>query len=181
MRGRFLSSIDSDAYRLTGVLADATHSHLPAGVLTQVSVKRSASASRRSSTARPALWQMAAPDSTAASVASELLSGLAEVTTLGSVLGALFYTGVFGIDEPARRAFVHRVLRVSIGVVLAVLAVLAGVLTSLVAPVAVAVAVAVAAGAAGQTVRPRLEHLADRWVLGARLAAGSDRPRKAIR
>ena len=58
----------------------------------------------------------------------------------------------------------------SIGVVLAVLAVLAGVMTSLVAPVAVAVAVAVAAGAAGQTVRPRLEHLADRWVLGARLA-----------
>jgi signal transduction histidine kinase len=117
-----------------------------------------------------ALWQLADADSTAASAASELLSGLAEVTTLGSVLGALFYTGVFGIDEPARRAFVHRVLRVSIGVVLAVLAVLAGVMTSLVAPVAVAVAVAVAAGAAGQTVRPRLEHLADRWVLGARLA-----------
>jgi signal transduction histidine kinase len=44
------------------------------------------------------------------------------------------------------------------------------VITSLAAPVAVAVAVAVAAGAAGQTVRPRLEHLADRWVLGARLA-----------
>jgi signal transduction histidine kinase len=86
------------------------------------------------------------------------------------VLGALFYTGVFGIDEPARRGLVHRVLRVSIGVVLAVLAVLAGVMTSLIAPVAVAVAVAVAAGAAGQTVRPRLEHLADRWVLGARLA-----------
>ncbi|HMI22907.1 MAG TPA: hypothetical protein VK594_00335, partial [Streptosporangiaceae bacterium] len=117
-----------------------------------------------------ALWQLADPDSTAASAASELLSGLAEVTTLGSVLGALFYTGVFGIDEPARRGLVHRVLRVSIGVVLALLAVLAGVITSLAAPVAVAVAVAVAAGAAGQTVRPRLEHLADRWVLGARLA-----------
>ena len=117
-----------------------------------------------------ALWQLADPDSTAASAASELLSGLAEVTTLGSVFGALFYTGVFGIDEPARRGLVHRVLRVSIGVVLALLAVLAGVITSLAAPVAVAVAVAVAAGAAGQTVRPRLEHLADRWVLGARLA-----------
>ena len=117
-----------------------------------------------------ALWQLADPDSTAASVAAELLSGLAEVITLGSVLGALFYTGVFGIDEPVRRAFVHRVLRVSIGVVLALLAVLAGVLTSLVAPPAAAVAVAVAAGAAGQAVRPRLEHLTDRWVLGARLA-----------
>ncbi len=116
------------------------------------------------------LWQLADPDSTAASVASGLLSGLAEVITLGSVLGALFYTGVFGIDEPARRGLVHRVLRVSIGVVLALLAVLVGALTSLAAPAAVAVAVAVAAGAAGQTVRPRLEHLADRWVLGARLA-----------
>jgi signal transduction histidine kinase len=117
-----------------------------------------------------ALWQLADPDSTAASVTSELLSGLAEVTTLGSVLGALFYTGVFGIDEPVRRAFVHRVLRVSIGVMLALLAVLVGVLTSLAAPVAVAVAVAVAAGAAGQAVRPRLEQATDRWVLGARLA-----------
>ena len=117
-----------------------------------------------------ALWQLADPDSTAAGVAAELLSGLAEVTTLGSVLGALFYTGVFGIDEPVRRAFVHRVLRVSIGVMLALLAVLAGVLTSLVAPSAAAVAVAVAAGAAGQAVRRRLEHAADRWVLGARLA-----------
>jgi signal transduction histidine kinase len=117
-----------------------------------------------------ALWQLADPDSTAASVAAELLSGLAEVTTLGSVLGALIHTGVFGIDEPARRAFVHRVLRVSIGVMLALLAVLAGVLASLAAPVAVAVAVAVAVGAAGQAVRPRLEHLTDRWVLGARLA-----------
>ena len=64
----------------------------------------------------------------------------------------------------------HRVLRASIAVVLAVLAVLAGLLASRVAPTAVAVAVAVAAGAAGQAVRPRLEHAADRWMLGARLA-----------
>jgi hypothetical protein len=126
-----------------------------------------------------ALWQLADPDSTAASAASELLSGLAEVTTLGSVLGALFYTGVFGIDEPARRAFVHRVLRVSIGVVLAILAVLAGVMTSLIAPVGVAVAVAVAAGAAGQTVRPRLEHLAASRA--ARRAAGGLRHPQPLR
>ena len=64
----------------------------------------------------------------------------------------------------------HRVLRVTIAVVLALLAILIGVLTSLAAPAAVAVAVAVAAGAAGQAVRRRLEHAADRWVLGARLA-----------
>ena len=50
-----------------------------------------------------AFWQLADPDSTAASVTSELLSGLAEVTTLGSVLGALSYTGVFGIDERGAR------------------------------------------------------------------------------
>jgi succinate dehydrogenase hydrophobic anchor subunit len=36
------------------------------------------------------------------------------------------WAGVFGIDEPARRGLVHRVLRVSTGVVLALLAVLVG-------------------------------------------------------
>jgi signal transduction histidine kinase len=116
------------------------------------------------------LFQLADPDNAAAAAASAVLSILGLTATLGSLLVALFYTGVFGIDQPARRAFVHRVLRVSIAVVLAVLAVLAGVLASRIAPTAVAVAVAVAAGAAGQAVRPRLEHAADRWVLGARLA-----------
>jgi len=116
------------------------------------------------------LWQLADPDDATAAAASNVLSYLGLATTLGSLLVALFYTGVFGIDEPARRVFVHRVLRATIAVVLAVLAVLAGLLTSQVAPTAVAVAVAVAAGAAGQAVRRRLEHAADRWVLGARLA-----------
>jgi signal transduction histidine kinase len=116
------------------------------------------------------LFQLADPDNAAAAAASEVLSILGLTTTLGSLLMALFYTGVFGIDQPDRRAFVHRVLRVSIAVILAVLAILAGVLVSQVAPTAVTVAVAVAAGAAGQAVRRRLEHAADRWVLGARLA-----------
>jgi signal transduction histidine kinase len=116
------------------------------------------------------LWQLADPDDATAAAASNVLSYLGLATTLGSLLVALFYTGVFGIDEPARRVFVHRVLRATIAVVLAVLAILAGLLTSQVAPTAVAVAVAVAAGAAGQAVRRRLEHAADRWVLGARLA-----------
>ena len=116
------------------------------------------------------LWQLADPDNATAAVASEVLSPLALATTVGWMLVALFYTGVFGIDEPARRAFVHRVLRITIAVVLALLAILIGVLTSLAAPAAVAVAVAVAAGAAGQIVRRRLEHATDRWVLGARLA-----------
>jgi hypothetical protein len=116
------------------------------------------------------LYQVADPDNAAATAASEMLSILGLAATHGSLLAAMFYTGVFGIDEPARRAFVHRVLRVSIAVVLAVLAVLAGVLTSMAAPAAVAVAVTVAVAAAGQAVRRRLEHAADRWVLGARLA-----------
>ena len=116
------------------------------------------------------LYQVADPDNAAAAAASGALSYLGLAATLGSLLAAMFYTGVFGIDEPARRAFVHRVLRVSIAVVLAVLAVLAGVLVSMAAPAAVAVAVAVAVAAAGQAVRRRLEHAADRWVLGARLA-----------
>ena len=116
------------------------------------------------------LWQLADPDNAAATVASEVLSPVALATTVGSMLVALFYTGAFGIDEPARRAFVNRVLRISITVVVAALAILIGVLTSLVAPAAVAVAAGVAAGAAGQAVRRRLEHAADRWVLGARLA-----------
>jgi hypothetical protein len=116
------------------------------------------------------LWQLADPDNAAAAAASAVLSYLGLASTLGSLLVALFYTGVFGIDQPARRAFVHRILRVSIAVVLAVLAILAGVLTSRIAPTAVAVPVAVGAGAAGQAVRRRLEYAADRWVLGARLA-----------
>ncbi len=116
------------------------------------------------------LWQLADPDNAAATVASEVLSPVALATTVGSMLVALFYTGAFGIDEPARRAFVNRVLRVSITVVVAALAILIGVLTSLAAPAPVAVAAGVAAAAAGQAVRRRLEHAADRWVLGARLA-----------
>ncbi len=116
------------------------------------------------------LWQLASPDDATAASVSNTLNFLVTVTVLGSLLAALSYTGVFGIDEPARRASVHRVLRVSIGVAIAVLAVLAGLLTSLAAPAGVAVAVAVAAGAAGQAGRRRLENAADRWVLGARLA-----------
>jgi signal transduction histidine kinase len=116
------------------------------------------------------LWRLADPDSVAATVAAEVLAVPALITTLGSLLLALFYTGVFGIDEPARRAFVHQVLRVAIGLALAVVAVMAGIAASLIFPVEVAVVAAVATAVAGQTVRRRLEHVADRWVLGARLA-----------
>jgi signal transduction histidine kinase len=77
---------------------------------------------------------------------------------------------VFGIDEPSRRTFVHRVLRVTIALALAAVAVIAGLLAGLVLPVGVAVVAAVATAAGGQAARRRLERVADRWVLGARLA-----------
>ena len=70
------------------------------------------------------LWQLADPDNAAAAVVSDVLSPLGLATTVGWMLVALFYTGVFGIDEPARRAFVHRLLRTTIAVVLALLAIL---------------------------------------------------------
>jgi signal transduction histidine kinase len=72
--------------------------------------------------------------------------------------------------ETVRRALVHRVLRILIGMAVALAAVAAGLLTSLAAPAAVAVVVGSAIAAASQGIRGRLEHAADRWVLGSRLA-----------
>ena len=57
---------------------------------------------------------------------------------------------MFGIDEPGRRALVHRIVRVSIAAVIGLGAVSAGLLASRVAPVAVAIVVAVAAAAAAR-------------------------------
>ena len=116
------------------------------------------------------LWWEADPESTAANVVGTVLSALAIATALVAMLTALFYTGVFGIDEPGRRALVHRVLRVSIAMAVAIAAVTAGLLASLAAPAAVAVVVGVTAAAGGQAIRGRLEHAADRWVLGSRLS-----------
>lgn len=116
------------------------------------------------------LWREADPESAVTNVVATVLSALAIGTALVAMLVALFYTGVFGIDEPGRRALVHRVLRVSIAAAVAILAVTAGLLTSLAAPAAVAVVAGVAVAACGQAIRGRLEHAADRWVLGSRLA-----------
>ena len=125
------------------------------------------------------LFQLADPDNAAAAAASEVLSILGLASTLGSLLVALFYTGVFGIDQPARRAFVHRVLRVSIAVVLAVLAVLAGVLVSRIAPTAVAVAVG--GGRRGCGPGRSAPSGARRGPLGARRAAGGLRQPQPLR
>jgi signal transduction histidine kinase len=116
------------------------------------------------------LWWQAGPESAATNIVVTVLSALAIATALAAMLAALFYTGVFGIDEPRRRALVHRVLRVSIGTAIALVAVIAGLLTSLAAPATVAVVVGVTAAAAGQGIRGRLERVADRWVLGSRLS-----------
>src|SRR5262249_28443386 len=116
------------------------------------------------------LWWEADPASAGTNLAVTVLSALAMATALVAMLTALFYSGVFGIDEPGRRAFVHRVLRVSIATAVAIAAVTAGLLTSLAAPAAAAVVVGVAAAAAGQAIRGRLEHAAARWVLGSRRA-----------
>jgi signal transduction histidine kinase len=116
------------------------------------------------------LWWVADPGSAATNLIATVLAALAIATALVAMLTALFYSGVFGIDEPGRRALVHRVLRVSIATAVVIAAVTAGLLTSLVAPAAVAVVVGVAAAAGGQAIRGRLEHAADRWVLGSRLA-----------
>ncbi len=74
-------------------------------------------------------------------------------------------------SRPAvRRALGYHVLRVSIATAVVMAAVIAGLLISLAAPVAVAVVAGVTAAVGGQTIRGRLEHAADRWTLGSRLA-----------
>jgi signal transduction histidine kinase len=91
------------------------------------------------------------------------------VLVIGSLLVALFYDGVFGIDRPARRRHVHTVLRGLI--VLAVVACAAGLglLATVVADSGGAVLVGVVTAVALQPVRGWLERRADRWVFGARL------------
>src|SRR5215475_9207804 len=62
------------------------------------------------------------------------------------------------------------ILRVPVTVAVVVAAVIAGLLTSLAAPAAVAVVAGVTAAVGGQAIRGRLEHAADRWILGSRRA-----------
>jgi signal transduction histidine kinase len=116
------------------------------------------------------LWWEISPDGAASSIVATVLAALALGMALLAMLTALFYAGVFGIDEPGRRALVHRIVRVSIAAVIGLAAASAGLLASRVAPVAVSIVAAVAAAVAGQAVRERLERVADRWVFGARLA-----------
>jgi signal transduction histidine kinase len=88
---------------------------------------------------------------------------------VGSLLVALLHEGVFGIDRPARRRYVHSLLRGLIVLALVGGACGIGLLAEGVSGTGVAVLVGVVAATALQPVRGRLERLADRWVFGARL------------
>ena len=115
-------------------------------------------------------WYDADPAGASTSALASALSALALCAALAGMLTALFHTGVFGIDEPRRRAIVQKVLRSTVAVAIIAAAITAGLLIDLAAPAALAVVVGVAAAVAGQAVRGRLEHAADRWMLGSRLA-----------
>ena len=73
-------------------------------------------------------------------------------------------------SRPVAPSTLRRFLRVSIAIAVVIAAVIAGLLFSLAAPAAVAVLVGVTAAIGGQAIRGRLEHAADRWMLGSRLA-----------
>ena len=108
-------------------------------------------------------------DALAYRIASVMLWPLSAALVLGSLLFALFYEGVFGIDRPARRRHVHAVLRGLIVLALVGVAAGFGLIAATVAGTGIAVVLAVAAAIALQPVRGRLERLADRWMFGARL------------
>jgi signal transduction histidine kinase len=102
-------------------------------------------------------------------IAYAVLWPAAAALFIGSLLVALLYEGVFGIDRPARRRHVHSLLRELIVLALVGAASGLGLLTAGVADAGVAVLVGVVTAVALQPVRGRMERLADRWVFGTRL------------
>jgi signal transduction histidine kinase len=91
------------------------------------------------------------------------------VLTLGSIVVAVFYEGVLGIDRPLRRSVAYRTLVGLITLAYVAVAAALGTLAGRYLPIGVAVLLAVAATLLFQPVRRRLERWADRWVFGARL------------
>ncbi|MBG0829288.1 GAF domain-containing sensor histidine kinase [Planomonospora sp. ID67723] len=91
------------------------------------------------------------------------------IIVLGSTLVALFHEGVFGIDRPARRSLVYRLLWSLITVGYVGVATGLGILANWYLPAGVAVLLTICMTLLLQPVRGRLEQLADRWVFGARL------------
>lgn len=91
------------------------------------------------------------------------------IFSLVAMLVALSHQGVFGIDRPARRATVYRVLWLLIGVACVAVAAALGLLAGQYLSAGAAVLVTAAAVLLVQPVRRRLERVADRWLFGARL------------
>jgi signal transduction histidine kinase len=91
------------------------------------------------------------------------------VLALGSVVLAVAYDGVFGIDQPLRRAAVYRVLWTLIAVCYVGAATALGLTAAQYLRPAAAVLLAAGAALLFQPVQRRLEQLADRWVFGNRL------------
>ena len=91
------------------------------------------------------------------------------VFALGAPIVAIAYDGVFGIDQPLRRAMVFRTLWTLIAVVYVGVATAFGLTATHYLRPAAAVLLAVAAALLFQPVQRRLERLADRWVFGDRL------------
>ena len=109
------------------------------------------------------------PDALVAWIAYVVLWPVALTLLLGSILVALLYEGVFGIDRPARRRHVHSLLRGLIVLALVGVAGGLGLVAARGTDAGLAVLIGVVAAVALQPARGRLERLADRWVFGARL------------
>jgi len=115
------------------------------------------------------LTLQAGPDALLSWIVYLVLSPTIVTLVLGSLLVALFYEGVFGIDRPARRRHARSLLRGLILLAAVGVAGGLGLLAAAVADTGGAVLAGVVAAVALQPVRGRLERLADRWIFGARL------------
>ncbi|GIH92928.1 histidine kinase [Planobispora siamensis] len=114
------------------------------------------------------VW-LAGEDSLAHAVVDAVSWPMTMIIMLGVMLVALFHEGVFGIDRPARRTLVYRLLWSLITLVCVGVAAGLGTLAARYLPAATAVLLAIGVILLLQPVRGRLERLADRWVFGARL------------
>jgi signal transduction histidine kinase len=98
-----------------------------------------------------------------------ILWALTVAFALGSLVIALSYDGLLGIDQSSRRSMVYRALWLLIAAGYVAAAATLGLVASRYLPSGAAVLLAVGAALLFQPVRRKLERLADRWVFGDRL------------
>jgi signal transduction histidine kinase len=98
-----------------------------------------------------------------------ILWALTVAFALGSLVIALSYDGLLGIDQSSRRSMVYRALWLLIATGYVAAAATLGLVASRYLPSGAAVLLAVGAALLFQPVRHRLERLADGWVFGDRL------------